>query len=44
MSMTDKSIAQEIVSLNDQYILKDANPSFLSYSQDQVTAGLRYPF
>jgi hypothetical protein len=32
------------VSLNYQYVLKDANPSILSYYQNSVTAGMRYQY
>jgi hypothetical protein len=44
LSANDSLNDHATLSLNYQYLLKDANPSILGYVQNQVTAGLNYQF
>jgi hypothetical protein len=44
LSLNDSLTEHATVSLNYQYLIKNANPSLLSYEQNQVTAGLNYQF
>jgi len=44
LSLNDSLNDHTTVNLNYQYLVKNANPSFLSYEQNQVTAGVNYQF
>jgi len=44
LNVNDSLTEHATVSLGYQYILKDADPSVLSYDQNLVTAGFRYQF
>ena len=44
LSLNDSVTEHATLSLNYQYLVKNANPSLLSYEQNQVTAGVNYQF
>ena len=44
LSATDSLNEHVTLSLNYQYLVKIADPSYLSYEQNQVTAGVNYQF
>lgn len=44
LNINDSLSQHATVSLNYQYLVKNANPSLLSYEQNQVTAGVNYQF